>query len=47
MGQAQGQQGVDEAKYGKQLDLANITAQELNNQNQTDDALKQIEYATG
>ena len=47
MGQAQGQQGVDEGKYGKQLDLANIAANDLNNQNQTDDALKQIEYATG
>ena len=47
MSQAQGQQGVDEAKYGKQLDLANIAANDLNNQNQTNDALNQIKYATG
>jgi len=47
MSQAQGQQGVDEAKYGKQLDLANIAANDLNNQNQTNDALNQVKYATG
>ena len=47
MSQAQGQQGVDEAKYGKQLDLANIAANDLNNQNETNDALNQVKYATG
>ena len=47
MSQAQGQQGVDEAKYGQKLDLANIAANDLNNQNQTNDALNQVKYATG
>jgi len=45
LSQAAGLTGVDQAQYGKQMDLMNLSAEQLNNQNASNDALAQLQAA--
>ena len=45
LSQAAGLTAVDQAQYGKQMDLMNLSAEQLNNQNASNDALAQLQAA--
>ena len=45
LSQAAGLTAVDQAQYGKQMDLMNLSAEQLNNKNASNDALAQLQAA--